>query len=250
MPLKFFYWIYFCILVLLPGLVQAQSTINGADEKAIAIADKVIKNMGGLKNWNNTRFIAWSWRDQYHFWDKYENKFRYEKDTLVVISDLNTREGTVYSKGKVLTDETQRRKILDNQYAVWANNSYWLLMPFKLRDKGVTIKYMGAGKTQTGAEADLLELTFDKVGVTPNNRYILAVDKKSGLITEWSFFRNAADEKPTFTRPWTDYETYGKIKIASNRGDEKMNMTHVAVGQNLNSDFFNSPTAVNKEMVK
>lgn len=237
-------------IILLPGLVMAQNTSTGADEKAIAIADKVIKNMGGVKNWNNTRFISWSWRGQFHIWDKYENKFRYEKDTLVVISDLKTKQGTVYSKGKVLTDETQRQKILNDQYAVWANNSYWLLMPFKIRDNGVTLTYKGEGKTQAGADADLLELTFDKVGVTPNNRYLLAVDKKSGLITEWSFFRNATDEKPGFTRPWTDYQTYGKIKIASGRGDEKMNMTHIAVSQNLNRDFFNSPTAVNKELVK
>lgn len=240
--------IFVWAILLCPGLIIAQNT--GSDEKAIVIAEKVIKNMGGLKNWNKTRFIAWSWRGQYHIWDKYENKFRYEQDTLVVISDLNTKQGTVYSKGKVLADEAKRKKILEGQYAVWANNSYWLLMPFKIRDKGVTLTYKGEGKTQAGADADLLQLTFDKVGVTPNNRYILAVDKTSNLITEWSFFRNATDEKPTFTRPWTDYQTYGGIRISSGRGDEKMNMSNIAVSQNLNSDFFNSPTPVNKELVK
>ncbi len=238
------------LLLLWPNLLQAQNDPSGSDAQAIALADKVIKNMGGVKNWNNTRYIAWSWRDQYHIWDKFENKFRYEKDTLVVISDLNTKQGTVYSKGKVLTDEVQRQKILANQYAVWANNSYWLLMPFKLRDQGVNLKYKGEGKTQAGEAADLLELTFQNVGVTPNNRYMLAVDKKSGLITEWSYFKNAADEKPGFTRPWTNYQTYGKIKISSGRGDAKMDMSNITVSQNLNNDLFNSPTKVNKELVK
>lgn len=239
--------------LLLPGLLKAQRATNGADAKAVALADKVIKNMGGVKNWNNTRYIAWRWRDQYHIWDKYENKFRYEKDTLVVISDLNTKQGTVYSKGKVLTNEAQRQKILSDQYAVWANNSYWLLMPFKLRDNGVTLQYKGEGKTQAGEDADLMELTFQNVGVTPNNRYLLAVDKKSGLITEWSYFKNAADEKPGFTRPWTNYQTYGKIKISSGRGtngDNKLDMSSISVSQNLNNDLFNSPTPVNKDLVK
>ncbi|QNF33535.1 hypothetical protein HUW51_12680 [Adhaeribacter swui] len=238
------------LFTFLPGILLAQNTANTSDEQALALADKVIKNMGGTKNWNNTRYIAWSWLGQYHIWDKFENKFRYEKDTLVVVSDLKTKEGTVYSKGKVLTDEAQKQKILDKQYAIWANNSYWLLMPFKLRDNGVTLKYKGEGKTQTGADVDLIELTFKDVGVTPNNRYILGVDKKSGLVTEWSFFRNATDEKPTFTRPWADYQKYGKFKIASNRGDAKMSMTDIVVSQNLNSDLFNSPTPINKALVK
>ncbi|QMU30675.1 hypothetical protein [Adhaeribacter radiodurans] len=244
-------WIYILgLLFLLPGFIRAQNSNNGSDEQALALADKVIKNMGGMKNWNNTRYIAWSWRDQYHIWDKYENKFRYEKDTLVVISDLNTKQGTVYSKGKVLADEAKRQEILNKQYAVWANNSYWFLMPFKLRDNGVTLKYKGEGKTQTGADADLIELTFQNVGVTPNNRYIIAIDKKAGLVTEWSYFKNASDEKPGFTRPWTDYQKYGKILISSGRGDEKMNMKDIVVSQNINSDLFNSPTPVNKALVK
>ncbi|RDC61620.1 hypothetical protein [Adhaeribacter pallidiroseus] len=243
-------WFLRCFLILLPGYLLAQNATNASDERAIVLADKVIKNMGGIKNWNNTRFIAWSWLGQYHIWDKYENKFRYEKDTLVVISDLNTKKGTVYSKGKVLPDTAKSREILNKQYAVWANNSYWLLMPFKLRDKGVTLKYTGEGKTQTGAAVDLIELTFKEVGVTPNNRYVLGIDKNAGLVTEWSFFRNATDEKPAFTRPWTEYKKYGKIKIASSRGDEKMRMQDIVVSQNVNSDLFNSPTPVNKELVK
>lgn len=243
-------WFLISFFILLPGYLFAQNTQPGSDERAVALADKVIKNMGGTKNWNNTRFIAWSWLGQYHIWDKYENKFRYEKDTLVVISDLKTKRGTVYSKGQVLADTAKSRDILNKQYAVWANNSYWLLMPFKLRDNGVTLQYKGEGKTQTGADADLIELTFKEVGVTPNNRYILAVDKKSGLVTEWSFFRNATDEKPGFTRPWADYKNYGKIKIAANRGDEKMGMQDIVVSQNVNSDLFNSPTPVNKALVK
>lgn len=238
------------VFLLLPNLLPAQNAASGSDAQALGLADKVIRNMGGVKNWNNTRYIAWTWRDQYHIWDKFENKFRFEKDTLVVVSDLTTKQGMVYSKGKLLTNEAQVQKILSNQYAVWANNSYWLLMPFKLRDQGVNLKYKGEGKTQTGAAADLLEVTFQNVGVTPNNRYILAVDKTSGLITEWSFFRNAADEKPGFTRPWINYQSYGKIKIASGRGDAKMDMSNISVAQNLDEDLFDSPTPVNKATIK
>lgn len=218
----------------------------GSDAKAVAIADKVIKNMGGYQNWKNTRFISWTWRDQYHVWDKHESKYRLERDTVVVIADLNTKQGKAYSRGKEITDPVKSKKLIDGMYPSWANDSYWLLLPFKLKDSGVTLKYKGEGKTQAGENADLIELTFKGVGVTPDNRYLLAVDKKSGLITEWSFFRKYTDEKPGFTRVWNNYQTYGKIKIGSGRGDAKMDMSNIAVTQNIPAEVFNSPLPMQK----
>ncbi len=217
-----------------------------SDAKAVAIADKVIKNMGGYQNWNNTRFIAWTWRNQYHVWDKFENKYRLERDTLVVIADLTTKQGKAYSRGKEITDPEKSKKLIDGMYGSWANDSYWLLLPFKLKDSGVTLKYKGEGQTKAGENADLIELTFKGVGVTPDNRYILAVDKKSGLITEWSFFRKYTDEKPGFTRVWNNYQTYGKIKIGSGRGDAPMDMSNIAVTQIIPSEVFNSPLPMQK----
>jgi hypothetical protein len=232
-----------CCLISVCGLAQE----GGSDREAIALADKVIKNMGGAKAWNNTRYLAWGWRDQYHVWDKFENNFRWEKDTLVVIANLNTREGKAYSKGKDISETAAGKKLIQNMYPVWANNSYWFIMPYKLRDEGVTLKYKGPGQTKAGEQADLIELTFKEVGVTPNNRYLLAIDKESGLITEWSFFRNYADLKPGFTMAWTNYRPYGKIKLSSGRGeDAKMGMTHIAVPKQVPDDVFNSPVPIKK----
>jgi len=249
--------LFFCLL---PWLSQAQKkdklaaegfNAAGSDAKAIALADKVIKNMGGYQAWNNTRYIAWTWRNQYHIWDKFENRYRLERgDTLVVIADLDTKQGKAYRNGQEITDATRSAKLIQNMYPSWANDSYWLAMPFKLKDSGVTLKYKGEGTTQAGAKADLIELTFKGVGVTPDNRYIFAVDKNSGLILEWSFFRNYADEKPTFTRPMTDYQQYGKIKLPAGRGDTPMNMSNIAVTQNIPDEVFNSPTPVNKALIK
>ena len=254
------YLVVIFILCLLPFLSQAQKKnklaadgFNAADSdaKAIALADKAIKNMGGYDAWNKTRYIAWTWRNQYHIWDKFQNRYRLERgDTLVVIGDLNTKEGVAYRRGAEIKDPAQRQKLINGMFPSWANDSYWLAMPFKLKDRGVTLKYKGEGKTQAGADADLIEVTFKGVGVTPDNRYVLAIDKTSGLVTEWSFFRNYADEKPAFTRVWADYQQYGKIKLASDRGDAAVNMSNIAVTQNIPAEVFNSPTPVNKALIK
>ena len=245
---------------LLPLASQAQKKSKTAaegfnaassDAKAIALADKVIKNMGGYDAWNNTRYIAWTWRNQYHIWDKFQNRYRLERgDTLVVVADLNTKQGKAYRNGQEISDPNRSTKLINSMYGSWANDSYWLALPFKLKDSGVTLKYMGEGKTQAGTEAELMQLTFKGVGVTPDNRYILAVDKNSGLITEWSFFRNYADEKPSFTRPMTDYQQYGKIKLPAGRGDAPMNMSNIAVTQKITENVFNSPTPVDKAQIK
>jgi len=237
--------LFLCLLPVLSMCQKKQEDVN-LDVQATAIADKVIKTMGGHKAWDNTRILAWTWRDQYHVWDKYDNNFRWEKDTLVVIANLDTRQGKAYSKGRDITDEAAGQKLIQNMYPIWANNSYWFIMPFKLKDNGVKLKYKGIGTTQAGENADLLELTFENVGVTPDNRYILAVNKNSGLITEWSYFKKYTDEKPGFTMPWTDYQTYGKIKISSGRGDAKMGMTNIAVLDKVPAAVFNSPVPIAK----
>ena len=237
----------FVFLCLLPFLSLSQTQpVTGTDAQASALTDKVIKNMGGPKAWKDTRVLAWTWRNQYHVWDKATNNFRWEKDTLVVIANLNTRQGKAYSKGKDISSEEAGKKLIQNIYPVWANNSYWFIMPFKLKDNGVNVKYKGLGQTKAGEEAELLELTFNQVGVTPDNRYILAVDKKSGLITEWSYFRKFTDEAPGFTMPWTDYKTYGKIKLSAGRGDAKMGMTDIAVTNKVPAAVFTSPTPISK----
>jgi len=237
--------LFLCMLPVL-SMCQEKQKVVGSDAKATAIVDKVVKNMGGQKAWDNTRFLAWTWRNQYHVWDKSENNFRWEKDTLVVITNLNTRQGKAYSKGREITNEAAGQKLIENMYPVWANNSYWFIMPFKLKDNGVNLQYKGTGTTQAGEQADLLELTFEKVGVTPDNRYILAVDKKTDLITEWSYFKKYTDEKPGFTMPWTSYQTYGKIKVSSGRGDAKMGITDIAVSDKVPAAVFNSPTPITK----
>src|SRR5258708_3439693 len=55
-------------------------------------------------------------------------------------------------------------------FKAWTNDSYWLLAPLKLFDMGVTREALGrrevAGKTY-----EVLQLSFQGVGMTPRDRY-------------------------------------------------------------------------------
>src|SRR5689334_22736801 len=72
---------------------------QGSDEKAIQIADEVMKAQGGRKNWDDTHYIAW---DFFGFrkliWDKYTGNVRVEnvKDDTKILVNINDGKGKVY----------------------------------------------------------------------------------------------------------------------------------------------------------
>lgn len=240
-----------CLAFLPLAAICGAPPVAGAtqtDPKAQALAQRVLDNMGGWKGWNDTRYLAWAFNDQYQIWDKKRNRFRLEMDNLVAVVNTRTKDGKVYVEGQELQDPEEKRKLLDHAYARYINNSYWLVMPFKLQDPGVTLKYIGEEMTMDGAIADVLEMTFDEVGLTPQNKYRVWIDQEKGLITQWAFFRNYTDEAPIFTRRWTSYKDYGRIKLASDRSNlqSDFELFHIASPFLVPERIFSSPTPVDK----
>jgi hypothetical protein len=239
------------LLPMLLGIALLACT-QSPEEKAQRIARKVIDNMGGEKGWNDTRYLAWTFNDQYQVWDKQQNRYRWEMDSLVAILNTDTKDGKVYVAGQELQNPEEKQQVLERAYGAWINNAYWLVMPFKLLDPGVNLTYKGEDKTMDGAPADELEMTFGEVGLTPQNKYHIWVDKDQGLVTQWAFFRNHDDTEPTFTRRWSDYRDYGSIKLASDRSnpESEFKLTHVAAPASVPDKVFNSPTPINKAAIK
>ena len=96
--------------------------------------------------------------------------------------------------------------------------------------------------TEEGIPADVLELTFTDVGVTPENKYDVYVDVHERLVRQWAFYRDRADEEPAFVDPWKNWQLYGKIWLADGHG--KTSHTDVAVFDELPAVVFESPEVV------
>lgn len=210
-----------------PGFDQRHS-----DPRAIAIADEVMTAQGGRRAWDATRVIRWTFFGRRTLsWDKWTGDVRIEwlKRPLKIIVNVNTGAGRVQLDSVEQTHPDSLAKYLDLGKKVWINDSYWLVMPFKLKDSGVTLKYLGERATESGAPADLLQLTFAGVGVTPDNKYHVWVDKKSRLVTQWAYFEKSGDEKPEIQNPWADYQRYGEILLAADRGKNEGSMTPIEV---------------------
>lgn len=205
---------------------------GGSDAKALRIADQVMRAMGGQTAWNTTHYLSWNFfGNRTLLWDKWTGNVRIEwlKKPRKVIVNLNSGQGKVLLDGVEQTHPDSLAKYLKLGKEVWINDSYWLVMPFKLRDPGVTLRYVAERPSDDGQAADVLQLTFEKVGVTPDNKYHVWVDKKTHLVTQWAYFEKFTDEKPQFQSPWTDYQRHGKIMLSSGRGRDGSSLSPVQV---------------------
>lgn len=210
---------------------------EGSDLLATLIADKVMLAMGGRQAWDATRFLSWNFfGSRLHYWDKHTGAVRIEdlKSDLQVLMNIHTKEGMVQKNGEQLSGDSLSY-YLDRGYGWWVNDSYWLIMPYKLKDTGVTLKYMG---TDTAKSADQLQMTFEEVGVTPENIYHVWVDIDSKLVTSWAYYKDSTVLEPRFDLPWTDYQQYGSILLSSKRGQYEL--TDIQVLDSLDGSFFTS----------
>lgn len=212
-----------------------------SDAKAITIADGVMNAMGGYEAWNDSRYLNWTFFGRRTLlWDKWTGKVRVDipESNDVFIVDIHTSKGEVWLDGIKQSEPDTLQKYLDKAKSIWINDSYWLVMPFKLKDSGVTLKYL-----ETVGEADSLrhklQLTFQEVGNTPENKYWVFVDEKSKLVDEWQFFTRYDDPEARFSTPWADYKPYGNILLSGNRG--RGQLTDIGVYKEVPETVFSSP---------
>ncbi|GAB5561934.1 MAG: hypothetical protein SynsKO_35810 [Synoicihabitans sp.] len=225
----------------------AQAGFNHAesDAKAIAIADATMAAMGGRKAWDNTRHVTWRFfGNRLHVWDKYTGDHRFENKDLTVLSNLNTGKGRAWKAGTEITGQ-ERDEALSSAKGAWINDAYWLVMPYKLKDSGVTLKYVGEMNDPAGAKCDVLQLTFQEVGRTPDNKYHVYVNQATGLVSHWMFWRNFNDAESRDLGPWTDWKKHGEILLAHGHG--KREHTDIGVFQKLTQSVYTDPAAFSIE---
>jgi hypothetical protein len=212
------------------ALVPASPATAQADAEGRAIAESVMEAMGGQEAWDNTRHLSWNFmgRGRHHYWDKWTGNVRIaspegqdregnRRPATLTLMNINTREGRAWADGEEVTGEALAQ-MLEQGWRAWVNDAYWMFMPYKLLDPGVNLTYVGEDIMADDREADVLQLTFESVGVTPNNKYLIYVARDSGLVEQWSWFPNREDPEPGFTRPWAGWEPFGDILIATDHG--------------------------------
>lgn len=195
--------------------------LEGSDSMAIAIADEVMQAMGGRAAWDQTRYISWTFiSGRKLLWDKQDHRVRIEvpSQDLILLADLRSGAGRAMSEGEEIIEADSLSSLMESANSMWINDAYWLVMPYKLKDSGVRLTYAGTDTTESGSQADVLKLTFEEVGDTPNNMYKIWIGEETHLLEQWAFYTNATDLEPGFVTPWQNYQPYGDILLSGDRG--------------------------------
>jgi hypothetical protein len=244
-----------CALVLGTVLAGAQTK---SDARATEIAGRVLQSLGGREAWDRTRYLRFGFgmeRDgkfqgRRHVWDKWTGRYRVEGTTregqpFVTLMNVNTRQGRAWLAGKELSGE-ELKKALESGYGAWVNDTYWLLMPYKMTDPGVVLKYAGEERAG-GAVYDKVNLSFENVGLTPKDTYWVWVNRATGMVDRWDYVLKGEKVPPT-TWMWTGWRKYGDIMLAGERSNPKENrkllLPDIAVMTEVPDKVFTSPEPI------
>jgi hypothetical protein len=220
---------------------------------AQAVADRALQALGGKEAWDNTRYIRFTFAGRRtHWWDKWTGRHRVEGQNqegqkYVVLQNINTKEGTAYLNGQKVEGD-KAKEMLEAAYGAWINDTYWLLMPYKLRDPGVSLSYAGE-ETIDGKTYDKLALSFESVGLTPGDRYWAYINRDTGLMDRWAYIlQDMPKEGPPTVWRWEGWQKHGNIMLAPGRtrvgDDRKLDLSNIAVSDQLPDSVFTSPEPV------
>ncbi len=230
-----------------------------AEGPAYAWHDSVLAAMGGQDAWEETRYISFRWNvvregqvisDRLHHWDRWNGRYRLETtvdgDSLLALLDVESRDGRVWLAGQEVTG-ARADSLVERAYAMFINDSYWLLMPYKWRDPGVNLEYLGE-ETHDDGTWQVLHLSFGDVGLTPGDQYWAYVDDRAPhLMRKWQYHLQGQDSKGVVFH-WENWqETDAGIRIATERvpaeGNVRIRFPEVATSRDVPDELFEPPTA-------
>ena len=195
--------------------------VSLSDPAAVELADSIAQASGGQQAWEKTRFIAWETQEGNKiFFDKETGKVRLESSPTKTIYLLNvySGKGRVQHDGAEIDEATKAEKISEG-LRQWISDSYSLLLPFKLKEAGVDLTYLGEDTLSTGSKSNVLELRASAETHKSINRLRVYVDLADNKI------KQIATYDPTKTDSLSDrvsiekYETIGNLLLPTTRSD-------------------------------
>lgn len=192
-------------LLVLPFFIfEGGASAQTPDAKAQALGKELWQASGG-ENWSKVKAIDFTFIVE-------ENG----KELARAVHHWDVIAGTDHVKWKdkdVTVDLTAPVPDDANKaaYARWVNDTYWLLAPLKIFDRGVKVTTEGQ-KQSEGVRCETLRLSFAKVGLTPDDQYLFYLDPQTKLAKAWDYIPKADTVRHG---TWDKYETFGGLKLAT-----------------------------------
>lgn len=242
---------------------QLEFEASQSDSAALMLADKVCAAAGGTVRLEavlslSFRFVlkadsgvVSSWR---HDWDRRGQRYRLSGaltsgEQVLVFLNLNTQDGRAFLNGIPANDE-QHQALLAMAYSRFTSDTYWLLLPFKLKDPGARLEYRGA--KQIGADSfEVIRLGFiDDVGLTPENEFEIFIDPVSHMIRRWEYYEHP-EARPLIAW-WENEQDFNGLKLATERRLEESLRTivfeEIVVSAGVDENLFTPPATAHSGM--
>jgi len=252
------------VVLLVSAAIAGCSAGSGAPEEADGLAaatfadadvqrihGRMIEAMAPGGAWERNRYLQFDWivdrgngqsLARSHRWDRWTGDYRVEQQTdegtMVALFNVGSpQDGQVWLDGVAQVGE-EAQALLRRANGAYVNDSYWLIMPYKWADPGVNARFVGRETDGDGNTWDVVELSFEQVGLTPNNMYRAYVSPATGLMERWDHFRTPdAEPSPSVWTRWTDFSG---VKLALDRS--QIRFADVMVGEDVPADAFQPPT--------
>jgi hypothetical protein len=141
-------------------------------QEAEALADKVLEAVD-YTAWDSTCFIQWVFPGGHEYtWDKERGLCEVKWGENRVLLNTTNLQGIAFTAGKELSGEPAQQ-LVDRAWFFFANDSYWLAAPFKIRDAGTERRLVNLEDGTKG-----LLVTYTSGGVTPGDSYLWKVDEE------------------------------------------------------------------------
>lgn len=248
-------------LVAPPGQAQPQN-LPTISSRADSLALEVYQALGGPNAWQALKYLRFTFAVEdngnrntiaHHLWNRHTGDYRVEWDnqkgdtTFVVLFNVNTKKGSVYANKKQLSD-SQSDPLLKQAYRRFINDTYWLLAPVKLLDKGARRTYVSDSST---AETAVLHLSFNNVGLTPGDQYWHYIDRNTHRPKRWAFhLQHYEEDQPASSFKWLNYKKFstpeGPVWIATRKesldGSRAILTDRVQTPTTVPSTMFSEPS--------
>ncbi|MDX1739651.1 MAG: hypothetical protein R3178_00085, partial [Rhodothermales bacterium] len=244
--------------------MQAESAVQTdtgitLETRADTVAMMAYEASGG-DAWDDVRYLRFDFAvesngqrgaTRRHLWDLSSGDYRLEwpagdDTTVVVLFNVNTRTGDAYV-GSDPAEGERAEQLLQSAYSRHINDTYWLMAPHKVFDPGVVRAYVA---DSSSADAEVLQLSFENVGLTPGDRYWMKVDPATGDLAGWTYILQGSPDRTSMFR-WTDYRTFekpgGTIRLSERKEavgrDVAILTDRVALPDAVPADIFSDPSA-------
>lgn len=222
-------------IVLLGCLFLVASSATAQDTNpARTLAQRTMEAMGGTESLDTIRYLRFDFQVEVdgnkvyvgrHLWDRQSGRYREEWELFgeqaQALFNVHTREGRVYRGGDEIEAE-ESADVLEQAYYNHLNDSYWLLMPWKLTDPGVHLSNLGR-ETVNGKTYEVLHLRFDDgVGESSGDQHWVYINTETGLVEQTGYFLERFEKtEPSLAEAtiwaWTDWIETGGVQFARDR---------------------------------